>query len=201
MDRSRTSSCSNSEKDSGIAPVNPDPCRKSHRRLVILPSSGGSSDSTNWFPERSSKCRPVRLPSSAGWSTPESRLPPRSSTSRLLPSAARPPGTCPSMLLPLRSSDASEVSMASWSGIGPQKPPALRLRETREAHRDSCSGMVWLKPLDARLSATSPGTRQREEAAESSPERPRPWRERATETVALAAAEEALVQVTWAQLQ
>jgi len=61
--------------------------------------------------------------------------------------------------------------------------------------------MVWLKPLDARLSATSPGTRQSEEA-DSSPERPRPWRERYMETVAFAAAlAVALVQVTCGQLQ
>ncbi|KAK8461067.1 hypothetical protein SEVIR_2G442650v4 [Setaria viridis] len=122
MDRSRTCSCSSPKKDSGIALANPDPCRNSHRRLLISPISGGSSDSVNWFPDRSRRCRPVRLRSSAGWSTPESRLPPRFSTSSRLPSAARPAGTWPSMLLPLRSSD---TSAASCSGNGSQKPTAL----------------------------------------------------------------------------
>ncbi|KAG8064823.1 hypothetical protein GUJ93_ZPchr0004g40340 [Zizania palustris] len=57
--------------------------------------------------------------------------------------------------------------------------------------------MVWLKPLDTRLSATRPETRHRD-AVEVSPESPRPRRESTTETSSPALAP---VQVTCDQLQ
>jgi hypothetical protein len=101
MDRSRTSSYSNPRKDSGMTPLNPEPCRNSHLRLPILPSSRDSLESRNWFLDRSRRCRLLRLPNSAGWSTPESRFSLRSSTWRRPPSAARPVGTWPSKLLRL----------------------------------------------------------------------------------------------------
>jgi hypothetical protein len=92
MDRSRASSCSNTRKDSEMTPLNPEPCRNSHLRLLILPSSRGSSESRNWFLDRSRRCRLLR-PNNARWSTPESRFSPRSSTWRRPSSTARPAGT------------------------------------------------------------------------------------------------------------
>jgi hypothetical protein len=88
--------------------------------------------------------------------------------------------------------------MASCSGSRPQKAPTLRLSDASEAQRDISSEMVWLKPLDARLSATRPRTRQREEAV-SLPKRPRPWSEMEIETVAFVAA--LVAQATCGQMQ
>lgn len=87
--------------------------------------------------------------------------------------------------------------MASWSGSGPQSPAELRLSDTSNAHRDSCSGTVWLKVFDARLSAASPGTRHSGSAA-MSPESPRPCSDRPTATPP---PPPAAVQVTCDQLQ